>query len=67
MPDRVRLVHRIVGSYHVFTSPDVNGLHVSAASEADAQRAVIAMLDAIAARFGAARPAVDFVGIASAA
>lgn len=67
VPGRVRLVHRLVGDQHVFTSPDVKGLHVSADTEAEAQRAVVAMIDAIADEFGQPHPAFSFIETAEAA
>lgn len=63
MPNRVHLVHKTLldGRYHVFTSPDVRGFHVSMETLADAQREAIAVLDEIAREEGAERPVVEFV------
>lgn len=63
MPDRVRLVHKTLldGRYHVFTSPDVRGLHISMNTLAAAQREAIAVLDQIARDDGSDSPVVDFI------
>ena len=45
--DDIRLVHRVVGTKHVFTSPDVPELHVSHADEKVARDAVQGALDAL--------------------
>lgn len=62
MPTRVRLVYKTLndGRYHVYTSPDVKGLHVAMDTKADAQREVIAVIDAIAKRRGWEKPEVVF-------
>lgn len=62
MPTIVRLVHKTLldGRYHVYTSPDVQGLHVSMGTKAEAQREVIAVVDAIAKRRGWAMPEILF-------
>ena len=59
MPTVVRLVHKtlLAGRYHVYTSPDVKGLHVSMETKPEAQREV---LDAIAKLHGWAKPDVTF-------
>lgn len=67
MPSHLRLFHKLVGPHHVFTSPDLEGLHVTADTEADAQRAVIAMVHAIADELGSAPPVVVFAEAAAAA
>ncbi|MFA6964841.1 hypothetical protein [Bosea sp. (in: a-proteobacteria)] len=49
----IRVEHRIVGTQHVFTSPDLPGLYVAHADKAVAERSVpeaVAMLRAMAAR-----------------
>lgn len=63
MPTRVRLVHKTLleGRFHVYTSPDVQGLHASSETMAGAQREAIALLDAFARHEGAERPVVEFV------
>lgn len=69
MPTRVRLVHKTVldGRYHVFTSPDVKGLHATSDTMAGAQREAIAILDLLAKEEGVARPVVEFEGALEAA
>ena len=67
MPSRVQLVHKLMGRFHVYTSPDVKGLHVSADSHADAQRKAIAVVHAIAEELGQEPPVVAFVEVAEAA
>lgn len=63
MPVSVRLVHTTLldGRFHVYTSPDVQGLHASSETKAGAQRQAIAILDLFAKHQGAERPVVDFV------
>ena len=62
MPARVRLVHKVLeGRFHVYTSPEVKGLHASADTEADAQRQAMALVDFFAKRWGVAIPVVEFV------
>jgi hypothetical protein len=63
MPTNVRLVHKTLlgGRYHVYTSPDVQGLHATSESMAGAQREAIALLDLLAKHEGAERPVVEFV------
>lgn len=63
MPPFVRLVHKTLldGRYHVYTSPDVKGLHASSQTMAGAQREAIALLDVFAAQERAERPVVSFV------
>jgi hypothetical protein len=63
MPTCVRLVHKTVldGRYQVYTSPDVQGLHVTSETMAGAQREAIALLDIFARREGAERPVVAFI------
>lgn len=49
----IRVEHRIVGTQHVFTSPDLPGLYVAHADKAVAESSVpeaVAMLRAMAAR-----------------
>lgn len=62
MPPFVRLVHRTLleGRFHVYTSPDVKGLHASSETMAGAQREAIAILDIFAAEEGSDRPVVSF-------
>lgn len=67
MPNRIRLVHKMLDGFHVFTSPDLKGLHVSAKSEAGAQREVILVVHAIAEELGAEPPVVTFAELAEAA
>jgi hypothetical protein len=43
----IRFVHRVVGTKHVFTSPDVPELHVSHADEAMALADIQPALDAL--------------------
>jgi hypothetical protein len=43
----IRIVHRKVGSKHVFTSPDVPELHVSHADEETALESIQSALDMI--------------------
>jgi hypothetical protein len=43
--DDIRIVHRVVGTKHVFTSPDVPGLHVSDADKDTAEGAIQSALD----------------------
>ena len=66
MPTYVRLVHKTLlgGRYHVYTSPDVQGLHATSESRAGAQREAIALLDLFAQREGAERPVVEFIDVA---
>jgi hypothetical protein len=63
VPSRVRLVHKTLldGRFHVFTSPDVVGLHASDETEAGAQRQAIAILDLLATRDGVSPPVVTFL------
>jgi predicted RNase H-like HicB family nuclease len=68
MPRHVRLVHRLlVGRYHVYTSPDLEGLHVTADTQEDARDAVIQVLDAIASERGEPVPSHEFLAPAAAA
>lgn len=61
MPELIRLDHRVLdGRYHVYTSPDLKGLHVAADTKAEAQRKAITVLHAIAAELGASAPVVEF-------
>ncbi len=41
----IRIVHRVVGSKHVFTSPDVPQLHVSHADKQVAYESIQSALD----------------------
>jgi len=43
----IRIAHRVVGTKHVFTSPDVPGLHVSHADKQVAEDAIQPTLDMI--------------------
>ncbi|KAB0264956.1 hypothetical protein [Microvirga brassicacearum] len=43
----IRIVHRIVGTKHVFTSPDVPELHISHADEAIAYSNIQPALDVL--------------------
>ena len=63
MSQLVRLVHKTLldGRFHVYTSPDVQGLHASSETMADAQRAAIAILDLFAERDGTERPVIAFM------
>ena len=63
----VQLVHKRLGHQHVYTSPELRGLHVAADSHADAQRKVIAVVHAIAAELGEDPPVVHFVELSNAA
>lgn len=45
--DDIRLVHRVVGTKHVYTSPDVPELHVSHADQNRAFNAVQSALDMV--------------------
>ena len=68
MPDHVRLVHKVLeGRYHVYTSPDVKGLHVTADTQAEAQRSAISMLHLIAKELGIPAPVAEFTELANAA
>ena len=60
MPTHVRLFHRLIGVEHVYTSPDLKGLHVSADTQADAQREAVIVLHRIADHQGKVRPTVEF-------
>ena len=62
MPPFVRLVHKTLldGRYHVYTSPDVQGLHASSETMAGAQREAIALLDLLARHDGSDKPVVSF-------
>lgn len=40
MSENIRLIHRVVGTKHVYTSPDVPELHVSHADKATAYKSV---------------------------
>lgn len=63
IPPIVRLVHKTLldGRYHVYTSPDVQGLHATSQTLAGAQREAIAILDIFAAHDGYDRPVVRFM------
>ena len=62
MVRHVRLVHKTLADrFHVYTSPDVKGLHASSETKAGAQREAIAVLDLIATHQGGERPVVEFV------
>jgi hypothetical protein len=43
--DAIKLVHRVIGTKHVYTSPDVPALHVSHADQATALSGVQSALD----------------------
>lgn len=43
----IKLVHRVVGTKHVYTSPDVPELHVSHRDQATARESVQPALDAL--------------------
>lgn len=60
MPSLVRLEHKVLDGFHVYTSPDVQGLHASSETMAGAQREAIAVLDLIAAHRGWEKPVVEF-------
>lgn len=62
MLTRVRLVYHTLGDgrFHVYTSPDMKGVHVAADSKADAQRRAISVVDAISERRGRDKPVVSF-------
>ena len=63
MPTHVRLLHETLldGRFHVYTSPDVKGLHAPDDTKAGAQRQAIAILDLFARDEGATLPTVEFV------
>jgi hypothetical protein len=46
--ENIKLVHRVVGTKHVFTSPDVPQLHVSHADRQTAFNAIQSALDMFA-------------------
>lgn len=62
MPTHVRLVHKTLlgGRFHVYTSPDVKGLHASSETQAEAQRVAMKALDYIVSRKGWELPTVAF-------
>lgn len=61
MPHRVRLVHSVLdGRFHVYTSPDLQGLYITAETQAEAQREAVAMLDVIAEHQGWQKPVIVF-------
>lgn len=61
MPLRVRLVHSVLDDrFHIYTSPDLEGLHITADTQADAQREAVAMLDVIAEHQGWQKPVIVF-------
>lgn len=62
MPTHVRLVHHTLldGRFHVYTSPDIKGLHVTADTMPDAQREAISVVDVIAEMNGWDKPVVSF-------
>lgn len=64
MPTHVRLVHHTLGEgrFHVYTSPDIKGLHVTADTMADAQREAIIVVDMVAEMRGWDKPTVSFMG-----
>lgn len=68
MPKRIRLEHSTLadGRFHVFTSPDLKGLHVSGESLAGAQREAIAVVDRIAELDGDETPIITFMEMAGA-
>ncbi|WP_375459096.1 hypothetical protein [uncultured Enterovirga sp.] len=59
----VRLIHKTLldGRYHVFTSPDVQGLHVAMETLAAAKREAISVLDKMAELEGVPKPDFTFV------
>lgn len=62
------IVHRVVGSKHVFTSPDVPELHVSHVDEHVARADIQPALDALERMMGrvhARKAQVDFLKVAS--
>lgn len=62
MVRHARLVYKVLGGrFHVYTSPDVKGLHASAETKAGAQREAIAILDLIAPHEGAEHTVVEFL------
>lgn len=68
LPKRVRLIHKLLdGRFHVYTSPDLKGLHVAADSHAEAQRKALAVVHAIALELGHPAPVVTFGEVAEAA
>jgi hypothetical protein len=67
VPTHVRLVHKVLDGYHVFTSPDLKGLHVSAPTEAAAQLEAVKVLHVIAQELGAEPPVATFPTMAEAA
>lgn len=52
----------MVGTYHVFTSPDVQGFHVADDSLPLAKREAIAVLDRLAEIDGCPKPDFTFEG-----
>lgn len=67
-PTRVRLVHKVLdGRFHVYTSPDLRGLHVAADTQAEAQRKAMSVVHAIAQELGQPAPVVEFGTLADAA
>ena len=68
MPTRIRLVHKVLaGQFHVYTSPDLKGLHVAADTQPEAQRKAISVVHAIAQELGVPAPVVVFDEKAAAA
>ncbi|MDB5510942.1 MAG: hypothetical protein JWR08_425 [Enterovirga sp.] len=68
MPSRIRLEHKTLGErFHVFTSPDLSGFHVSGENYAETQREAIAVVDRIAAMHGDSKPIIDTIELADAA
>ena len=68
MPTHVRLVHKLLeGRHHVYTSPDLKGLHVTAETDREARDAAVQVVKAIAEEFGEPVPSHEFVAAAAAA
>lgn len=67
MPTHFRLVHRTLGDgrFHVYTSPDLKGLHVTGDTRDEARQEAVVVLGLIAARRGWPKPIVSFEGEAA--
>lgn len=61
-------MHKVLdGRFHVYTSPDMRGLHVAADTQAEAQRQAMSVVHAIAEELGQPAPVVEFLEPADAA
>ena len=45
MTRRIRFEHKTVGQYHVITSPDLVGFHVTGLTPEEAERAAVSVVD----------------------